>query len=177
MRNRSFIIVGGLLILWGGLILLSQLLKINFGDICWPVGLILIGIFLLVRPGMVAGKARVTFSPFNNTRRSGAWQVASEELYTLVGDTRYDLTEAEISPGETVLRVFGFVGDVKVILPPDLAFSVTSWAFLNDAHILGQKHERFVSPLEYTSSGYESAEKKVHLETYFFVIDLDILQA
>ncbi len=132
MRNRGFVIAGGLLILWGILILLSELLKIDFSTICWPVALILVGVYLLVRPRMVIGKAQVNFSPLNNTRRSGPWQVVSEEIYTLVGNTRLDLTQAEVQPGETVLRVFGFVGDVKLYIPPHLAFSVSSWAFVNN---------------------------------------------
>ena len=176
MRNRGFVIAGGLLILWGILILLSELLNVDFSTICWPVALILVGVYLLVRPRMVIGKARVNFSPLNNTRRSGPWQVFSEEIYTLVGNTHLDLTQSEVQPGETVLRVFGFVGDVRLHLPPDLAFSVSSWAFVNDSKILGQKYERFISPLEYSSPGYENAEKKIRLETYFFVVDLDIYQ-
>lgn len=177
MRNRGFIIIGGLLILWGGLILISDLLGIDFSMICWPIALILVGIYLLVRPRMVIGKSHVTFSPLNNTRRSGPWQAASEEIYTLVGDTRLDLTQAELPQGETVLRVFGFVGDIKLYVPADLEFAVSSWAFLNDAHILGQKSERFISPVEYSSAGYANALQKFRLETYFFVADLDIYQA
>lgn len=176
MRNRGFVIVGGLLILWGILILLSELLNVDFSTICWPIALILVGVYLLVRPRMVIGKAQVNFSPLNNTRRSGPWQVVSEEIYTLVGDTRLDLTQAEVQPGETVLRVFGFVGDVRLYLPPHLAFSVSSWAFVNDSKILGQKYDRIINPLEYSSPGYESAEKKIRLETYFFVVDMDIFQ-
>lgn len=177
MRNRGFIIVGGLLILWGGLLLLSELLQIDFGSICWPVALILVGVYLLVRPRMVIGKAQINVSLLNNTRRSGPWQVVSEEIYTLVGDTRLDLTQAEIPDGESVLRVFGFVGDVKLHLPAGLPFSVSSWAFFNDARIGGEKYDRFVSPVEFASEGYETATKKFRLETYFFVADLDIYQA
>lgn len=177
MRNRGFIIIGGLLILWGGLILLSDWLGIDFGTICWPVALILLGVFLLVRPRMAFGKARVTFSPLNNTRRSGPWQVTSEEIYTLVGDTRLDLTQVELPEGETVLRVFGFVGDINLYLPAGMDSAVSSWAFVNDAHILGQKYDRFISPVEYSSAGYSSAARKFRLETYFFVADLDIYQS
>lgn len=177
MRNRGFIIIGGLLVLWGGLILLSDWLGIDFSTICWPVALILVGVYLLVRPRMVSGKAGVTFSPLNNTRRSGPWQVASEEIYTLVGDTRLDLTQADLPEGETILRVFGFVGDIKLYLPVGMEFAVSSWAFLNDAHILGQKHDRFISPVEYSSAGYSSAARKFRLEIYFFVADLDVYQS
>ena len=177
MRNRGFIIVGSLLILWGGLVLVSELFGIDFGDICWPVALILVGLFLLVRPRMVVGKTRVNFIPLNNTRRSGPWQVASEEIYTFVGDTRLDLTQAELPTGETTLRVFGFVGDVKLVLPAEMEFSISSWAFVNDAHILGKKSDRFFSPVEYSSQGYANATHKIRFETYFFVADLDIYQA
>ena len=176
MRNRGFLMVGSLLIVWGGLILLSNLFNIDFWSICWPLALILVGVWLLVRPRPVIGGAHIHLSPLNNTRRSGAWKVADEEIFTLVGNTRLDMTQAEIQPGETVLRVYGFVGDLNLRLPQDVAFSVSSWAFVNDVRILNQKHDGFVTPVEYASPNYESAEKKMRLETFFFVLDLDIFQ-
>jgi hypothetical protein len=177
MRNRGFIIAGGILIFWGVLILLSELLNIDFWDICWPVVFILAGVWLLLRPRLVAGKTHINISPLNDTRRSGAWQVSPEEIYTLVGNTRLDFTQAEIQSGETTIRVYGFVGEIKVYLPSDLAFSVDSWAFVNDARILDQKLDQMLTPVAYTSPDYEAAEKKVHLETFFFVMNLRVMQA
>lgn len=176
MRNRGFILIGGFLVVWGLLILIGNLLHINFWNFCWPVGLILIGVWLLLRPRLMAGNSRFNFSPLNNTRRSGEWQVASEEIYTLVGDTRLDFSQAQLPPGETILRIFGFVGDLKLYLPTDLAFSLTSWAFYNESRLADKKEERFLSPVDFTTSNYENAEKKVRLETYFFVMDLRLNQ-
>jgi lia operon protein LiaF len=176
MRNRGFLIVGILLVVWGILSLLGNLLKIDTWAFCWPVVLILIGVWLLLRPRFRLQGAVVNVLPLNNTRRSGAWTVVDEEDFTLIGDTRLDMTQAEIHPGETVLRVYGFVGAVDLRLPKEVGISVTSWAFVTDARLMGQKSDTFLSPVEYASPGYESAERRVRLETYFFVVDLDVNQ-
>ena len=170
-------IFGGLLILWGVLILISQLLHIDFWAICWPAALILIGVWLLLRPRLVLGGAPVNIRPLADIRRSGVWSVSDEEIWTFVGDTRLDMTQAEIPPGETVFRVYGFVGDVILRLPPEVGLSISSQAFLTESRMRGEKQDTFLSPYEYNSPEYESAERKLRLETYFFVVTLKIYQA
>ena len=50
MRNTPQLILGGFLILLGLLAILSQVLKVDFGQLCWPVLLILLGLAILLRP-------------------------------------------------------------------------------------------------------------------------------
>ena len=50
MQNRSQAFVGGFLLLLGIGFLLANVLKINFWTICFPAGLILIGVLLVMRP-------------------------------------------------------------------------------------------------------------------------------
>lgn len=170
-------IFGGLLILWGVLILTSKLLHIDFWAICWPSLLILIGVWLLLRPRLVLGGAPVNIRPLADIRRSGTWRVGNEEIWTLVGDTRLDMTQAEIPPGETTFRVYGFVGDVVLRLPPEVGLCISSQAFLTENRMHGKKQDAFLSPYDYTSPDYENTERKLRLETYFFVVTLKVYQA
>jgi predicted membrane protein len=177
MRNSGMLFLGFLLILFGGLALVSQLFHIDFGTICWPVGLILVGLFMLVRPRLMPAGTHLDFRPLGDVRRHGVWTVQSEEFWSFVGDTKLDMSEADIPPGETVLRVYGFVGDVRLRLPQEVGFAVNSTAFLSETKMLGDKQDTFISPFEYTSPGYESAGRKIRLESWFFVANIKVEQS
>ena len=58
-----------------------------------------------------------------------------------IGDTVLDLTKAQILPGETVINISSFIGDVKIYLPNDyeIGVQVVSSAFVGDVAVLEQK--------------------------------------
>jgi predicted membrane protein len=176
LRNRFLIIVGGGLVLWGVVSLLAAVFKVDLGKYCFPVFLILVGIYLIFRPRLFLGDSDLKINLFPHIRRSGAWTLQSEDIAIFVGDVKLDLSQAEIPTGETYLRVFGFVCDLDLIAPPDVGLAVTSVAFLTSARINGQKQDYFVSAMEWQSDNYALAERKVHLETGLFVNDLNIKQ-
>lgn len=174
MRNQGQVFVGGLLVFFGLLFLLGTLFNVNVWAFCWPIGLILLGVWILFRPRMIGPGAQVHVVPLGSIRRDGAWRVANEEFWNLVGDTSIDLTMADIPIGETTLRLFGFVNDVTLIVPQGVGFTVTSTAFVTDLKILGEKHESFVMPYTFTSDNWATAERKVRLEAMYFVASLKV---
>ena len=66
--------------------------------------------------------------------------------------------------------------DVRLRLPQQVGCSISSVAFLSETRIMGNKQDTFVAPFEYTSPGYESAERKIRLETWFFVANIRLEQ-
>lgn len=176
MSNRTTIIIGSLIILVGFISLINALFHINLWDYFWPVVLICLGALLLLRPQIVTAGTQVRFIPLGDIQRSGSWQVTPEEIWTFVGDIDLDLTKAEIPAGETKIRILGFVGDVSVLAPQGVGISLSSWAFVTDGRAFGNKVEMFFSPLQVASPGYETAERKVRLETTYFVFTPDLKQ-
>jgi len=176
MVPRRQILIGSLLLFFGLLFLVGEIFKIDVGRICWPIGLILIGLWLLFRPRVFAVGSGINLRPFGDVRRIGAWQVTEEETWMFVGDVRLDMSRAEIPLGETVIRVNGFVGDIDLLAPKDVGISVASTAFLTTTKAWGQKMDRFVSTFSQSSPNYEQAERKIRLETLFFVLDLTVEQ-
>lgn len=179
MRDKGLLVVGSTLILIGILIFFSNVFNINFWAFCWPIALILLGIWLLFQPRLKLWGADVNVRLLGNILRRDAWIVSDEEIFIFVGDARFDLTQAEIPTGETTIRIYGFVGDVKITLPEpdDIGFSISSMGFVNDTRILDNKRETFLTPVDYKSEGYESSERKVRFVIYYFVIDLDVYPA
>jgi len=76
--------------------------------------------------------------------------------------------------GETLIRIFSFVGDVRVSVPEGVGVSVSSMAFVTDVRGLGQKGDYIMTPFELSSDDYENAERRVRLETLAFVRNLRV---
>jgi len=172
--NRSASFLGGTIIVVGLLLLAGNLLNINVWALIWPLGLILLGGWLLLRPRQAAPGTAVDFRFLGEIRRNGAWQVLPEELTAFIGDIDLDFRQAIVPVGETRLHVSGFIGDVHVTIPAGFGLRVTSSAFVTDVRFMGQKHEGFLSPVDFMTPGYAAAERKVLLETAWFVGDMKI---
>jgi predicted membrane protein len=174
MSKRMQLILGGILLGVGLLLLLENVLNIDFWSFCWPIGLILLGVFLLLAPRMRLSGSGINIRILGGVKRKGDWMVANEEIWMFVGDIRLDLSEAEIPEGETTIRLIGFVGDIDLIAPSSAGLSVSSSGFLTSGKIFGRKEDTFLSTQRYSSEGYSEMERRLHVEALFFVNDLDI---
>lgn len=177
MNNKGQLLFGALLVIIGLMVILSNVFQVDIGAICWPTALILIGVWLIWRPKFDLGNGKVNIHPFCNIHRKGAWAVQPEEIWMFVGDVRLDFSQTEIPSGEIGFRIFGFVGDITLVLPADAHVSVSASAFLNDANIFGKKQDTFLTTLQYTTPEDPTNERSIRLETFFFVCDLDLVHA
>jgi predicted membrane protein len=176
MQNRGQALVGGFLLLLGIGFLLANVLKINFWAICFPAGLILIGLLLLVRPKVFDTSSTSSWYLFGDVKRGGEWVPANEELWLLIGDTRLDFTQAQLPAGETHIHVGGLIGDVDVIVPAGVGVQVSASGLIVDLRTPTDKFDRFLSPAISASPDYAAAERKLHLSTTFLIGDIDVLQ-
>ena len=177
MRNKGQLVFGLVIVLVGVTLLIGNLFHVNVWSFIWPLAFIALGAWLLLHPPTVRSGARVQHRLLGDIRRRGEWQVTDEEFWVLVGDIKLDMTDAEIPQGETLIRTYGFVGSVKLIVPEGIGVSASSTAFVTDAKILGHKQENFLTPLHSISDDYEVAERKIRLECSAFVADLKVRRA
>lgn len=177
MRNSGVIFFGGLLILIGVMIMAGNLLNVNMWRYFWPFILILLGLWMLVRPRWVSPRGSTQFLILNNLHRKGVWQVKNEEIWSFLGDVFLDLTNAEIPNGETVYRIYGFIGDIDLTVPQNVGVSVSSAAFINEVKVFGKKQSSILLPIEITSEVFESVERKIRLDVAFFISDVKIKAA
>ncbi|HVN52796.1 MAG TPA: cell wall-active antibiotics response protein LiaF [Anaerolineaceae bacterium] len=174
MRNRPQLIIGAVLVIWGILALLETVFHINFWAICWPTLFILVGIWLIFRPRMVSSGTGVEMRIIGDIRRTGFWQVIPAEFWTGIGNIDLDFSSAEIPTGETTLRMYGLIGDVDLVFPPEVGLAVSTGGFVVTTKILGNKQDSILAPVEYTSPDYSTAERKIRLVLIYFIADLDI---
>lgn len=174
MRSQGQLIAGIAIILIGLVILFGNIFNINLWGICWPTALILLGLWLLLRPRMVSPGTHVSFVLIGDVNRDGAWEVIDEEFWMLVGDIDLDLTQAQVPVGETRLRVVKFVGDLEVLVPADVAVALDVHAFVSNVKAFGERSENFLAPVHLTSDGYAAAERRVRLDVLWFAGEVKI---
>jgi lia operon protein LiaF len=174
MRNRGQVFVGAALVIIGVILAIGAIFRIDVWTFCWPLALILVGVWFLVRPRFLSQGTLSNVHFLGGVRRFGNWTVGNEEIWMFVGDVELDLMHADLPDGETILKIYGFVADVDVTLPESVGLSYTSTAFITDSRINERKLESIVMPVSYTSDNYATAQKRIRLETYFFVADVKV---
>lgn len=170
MQNRTVFVLGIVMIAAGALFIVGNLLQFDPWQLFWPLALIGLGVWFLVRP---RGPA-TNFHFIGDIKRGGTWQVTNDEFTTFVSDINLDLTQAQIPAGETVLICSGFVGDVTLIAPAGLGVRVTATAFVTELNFFGSKMTTFLNPITQSTPEYDSAERKISLQTRYFVGDVKI---
>jgi predicted membrane protein len=176
MKKQTQMLLGSVLVGFGFLILMSNLLDIDFGVICWPSILILVGILIIVRPRIAPEGTDVRMFLFGDMRRSGEWDVIDQEIWSFVGDIELDFTRANFPEDEVNFQLYHFVGDVDIIAPEDIGISISSMGFVTEARLEGKKRGGFVTPVRYTSENFESAANRIRLEMISFVADLKVIR-
>ena len=172
--NRGQLFIGGALVALGLILLLGKALQINLWGIFWPLALISLGVWLVMRPQLVPEGTVVHQRLFGDIKRTGIWDVTDEEIWMFAGDVKLDMTQADLPLGETHIRYCGFAGDISLRVPPEVGVKVSANMFAGDCKFMGEKQSTFLSPLRMVSDNYETAESKVHLESTSFASDIKV---
>lgn len=176
MRNRGQILIGTLLVVLGVIFLLSTLFDVDIWRFCWPVGLIVVGVWLVLRPRMAAPGSGTEVTLFGDIRHYGDFIVQDQEFWLGIGDIDLDLSDAQIPAGETVWRFYTFIGDVKLVVPQAVGVSVHAVGFVVDSELLGHDMDAFFAPVNAASENYATAEKRLRIELTGFVTELKVRQ-
>jgi hypothetical protein len=175
MQNRNQMLIGSFFVLLGVAWFAASLLRISFWAVCFPMGLILLGVlFLVARPPLFGPTSEGGAHFVGDIARGGEWTVKNEEFYLFVGDMRLDMTRAQFPAGETTIYLNAFVADIDVNVPSDIAVSLSMTSFVADAELNGQRVERFLSGVQLSTPDYAAAERKLRLVTTCFVGDVKV---
>jgi hypothetical protein len=174
VRSQGQLIVAVGIILIGVVLLAANILDIDIWMVCWPSLLIALGMLLLLRPQLIGSGPNASQRLLGDIRRRGPWDVSEGEFWLGIGDVSLDLTETDIPLGETAFRVWGFVTDAKFVVPDGVGVVVSSQAFISGAKFLGTKRDAILMPLRLVSDDYEAAERRIAIETRFFVGEIKV---
>jgi lia operon protein LiaF len=172
--NRSVLIAGFVLVLGGAVLLAGNLFNFNAWALLFPVALIALGVWFVARPVTSLPGGVSTNRFIGDYRRSGPWRAANEEISQFVGDIVLDLSQAEIAPGETQLRINGFVGDVTLLVPAGVGVDLGVTSFVSEVNFFSQHHDAIFAPADFTTPGYAAAERRLRVKCNYFVTDIHI---
>lgn len=193
--------LGFSLIIIGIIFLLDSTGTFDIGDLIgtyWPLLLVLWGLAMLTRPGFrrfraPSGPAPAGIVPgAGNTHQGESLessnvfgdvdiQVTSPAFTggsatTVFGDISVDCHQGGLADGEYRLTVSGVFGDSRVIVPPGIALDITAHALLGDATVLDQKRGGISASVRYTTPGFDSAPKRLHISVSQVFGDIDVRQ-
>lgn len=177
MRNQGLIYIGIFLIVAGILFLVGNVLNINVWAVCFPAALILLGIFVLLRPSLSGPDTRSEFVLIGELERVGEFELEDEEIWSFIVDAEYDLTRAVLPKGETLIRAYSFVNDLEIIAPRTVGVAVHSSGFVTEFNRPGYDEESyFLAPMDWQSDNYKAASTRVRFELTQFVGDIKVRQ-
>ncbi len=102
------------------------------------------------------------------------WSVEPMDIWNSVGDLDFDFSKAYIPDTETEIKLSGWIGDIKILVPRDVAFCVKARAIVGDIIINGQTREGFNPSVSYKSIGFDDATKKLVFLVDYKIMDLRV---
>ncbi|WP_027092768.1 cell wall-active antibiotics response protein LiaF [Cohnella thermotolerans] len=93
-----------------------------------------------------------------------------------IGDTRLDLTRAQIPVGETKIYISSFIGDVKVFVPNDysVGLRVVSSCLIGDVKVMEQKRGGFFNQMNVETPSFADSAKRIVLIVSTFIGDVRV---
>jgi predicted membrane protein len=174
IMNRGQLVLGLILVVLGVLFLVGTVFHVDVGAFCWPIGFILVGTWLVLRPRLTQGNGTSDVVLLGDLRRRGKWTVRDGEIWLGVADVDLDFTMADLPPGETRLKFYGFVGDVDLVFPATVGVAVSAVGFVVDTDLFGHDYKTFLTPVEAASPDFSTAACKVRIEMIGFITDLKV---
>ncbi|WP_261130637.1 cell wall-active antibiotics response protein LiaF [Bacillus sp. Marseille-Q3570] len=167
----------------GGLLVGDRLgvMEFRFEQILnlWPLLLVYIGIRMLWGRGpkiTIDRKKKHSKSNFvtDVSMKDDNWHVEDMDEWNGVADFDFDYTRAFIPDKETTIQLGGWVGDIKILIPEDVEFCVTSNTKVGDIKIGNYKKDGLLKEAKYKTEGYDEATRKLTFDFKFQVLDLKI---
>lgn len=98
------------------------------------------------------------------------------EISAFIGDVEVKLHGAQLSPGLSRMVVSGFVGDVRVLVPKEMAVFANGSSFIGDIEIFGRRSSGFGNNIDGQSANYQDAEAKLYIAINSFVGDIRVYE-
>ncbi|MBS8262961.1 hypothetical protein DYI25_00760 [Mesobacillus boroniphilus] len=179
---------GAFLLIFSSLLAMDRfdLFVFHFLDVwkLWPLFLIYFGLAMIFRKNRIkvvfdtdasSTKQETTADGDNSVKRIRGvsvgkvtfkkqnWAVEPMDLYNMVGDYFIDFSKGYISERETPVKVRGWVGDVKMLIPEDIPVKVSAVVGVGEVKVFDYAPEQIKHVIEYKSVDYDDAVRKLNI--------------
>ena len=174
------LVVLGCIWLWNNLDLGP---RIDAGSL-WPLALIGLGVFIMLRQTGRAGRwdwdghGENIDQILGDIRLGGPnWQAQSKSFFTIIGDIDIDLRQSAIPEGETVFKVRSIIGDVEFLVPTDVAVYAGASVAIGELHIINERRDGFLLDVAQATPDYATATRKLRIEVEMLIGDATVMRA
>jgi lia operon protein LiaF len=108
-------------------------------------------------------KLKKSFSIGDVSYKNSNWSLEPMNLYNTIGDYFIDFRKAYIPEKETPILVHGWIGDVKMIVPDDVAVKIQAKVKIGDIRVFEMKTNDINRELVYKTPDYEEAIRKLDI--------------
>ena len=96
------------------------------------------------------------------------------EISLGLGSVEIKLQGGKLSPGLNRVIISGFIGDVRVFVPPDMPFFASCSNFIGDIELTDRRASGFGNNIDFQTEGYASAERKLYIAAHNFIGDMKV---
>ena len=153
----------------------------------WPLGLIFIGIYILLRQTGHLAPLHVLFlesSPGSMNRILGSVRlggpgvtVENQDVLTVISDVKVDLRQSILPEGESVMGIRALLGNVTVIVPASMAVFAGANVVAGDVRILGQQRDGVFVDYATSTPAYATAQRKLRVDIEMVVGEAAVVTA
>lgn len=176
------------LILFGGLLLLDQFNYLNFSfwDVykLWPLLLISFGLQFLGLGKKKRSRFKFIFDSDKHKNSESMytggkkfiigdhkfntpnWKVGPINIWNAIGDHYVDFTKAFIPDENIPVLIHGLAGDITILMPEHVEFSVKASVKAGDIVILNQKADGINRSLAFETPGYQDSSRKLTIDLH-----------
>lgn len=104
------------------------------------------------------------------------FELENLHLWNGIGDVDLDLTRAILPEGEAKILISGWIGDIDVIVPKDMAIWIETRIKIGEIRVLGVSEDGISKEQEYKSPGYDEAFQKVHMIIELKIGDIRVVE-
>lgn len=97
------------------------------------------------------------------------------EISAGIGDLELRLKGARLNASLNRIVISGFIGDVRVYVPRDMAYSATCSNFIGDVEIAGKNATGFGNNISTFSTDYDTAPQKLYIAANSFIGDIRVV--
>ena len=96
------------------------------------------------------------------------------EISAFIGDVEIKLHGAHLASGLNRLIISGFLGDVRILVPTDMAVFANCSSFVGDIEVFNRRSSGFGNNIDGQTANYRDAEAKLYIAANSFVGDIRV---
>lgn len=159
------VVLGITLILMGLFTLIRLFFKVDLWKFVFPVVLIGVGIFLILRANMIEKNKPLMMRLFGDIRKAGEREIKNEEYWLLAGDIQLDYASSVVPEGETEIKLFLGFGDIRLTVPDGVGVKMTCDSMISEIQSAMGKEEHIFQQSIFETPGYALMVQKLRFQT------------